>query len=796
MRDRIRKAGILVVLLFALVTPALAVPITFTQSNYAAPQTPQATVAVPFTATQTAGNTNIIVVGWNDATSHVQSVTDTKGNIYLRAVGPTVQSGIATQSIYYAKNILAAAVNANTVTVTFDAAARYVDICVAEYSGLDPVNALDVSVGAQGSGTMSDSGMVTTTNPKDLLIGANLVQTQTTGPGSGYTSRVISNPDGDIFEDRVVTATGSYGATALVSSGGAWIMQMVAFRAAGTTPNISSLNPASGAVGTSVTIAGVNFGASPGTSTMKFNGTTATPTSWSATSIVAPVPSGATTGNVVVTVSGMASNGVNFTVQSATASITFIQSNYLVPQTPQATVAVPFTATQTAGNINIIVVAWRDSTSHVQSVTDTRGNIYVRAVGPTVQSGTATQSIYYAKSIVASAANPNSVTVTFDAAAPYVDMRIAEYSGMDPVNALDVSIGAQGTSATSDSGAMTTTNANDLLVGANLVHMMTTGPGTGYSIRVISNPDGDVLEDRVVAATASYGATAPVSPTGAWIMQMIAFRAAGSPVILNTPPSITTQPASQTVIAGQTATLSVMVTGTAPLSYQWRKNGVAITGATSSAIADSGAPFTVVVSNSAGSVSSNAGILTVTAATRLLSASPSSVSFGSVTVSSSTLLAVTLTNSGNSSVSISGVSLSGVGFSASGVSTGQMLNPGQTATLNVTFAPALTGSVIGNVAVASNASNSPAAISLSGLGVSHFVSLLWTPSTSIVVGYNVYSGTVSGGPYAKLTSVPIPLSSYIDASVLSGRTYYYVVPAIDSSAAESARSNEARAAIP
>src|SRR5260370_31252720 len=69
-------------------------------------------------------------------------------------------------------------------------------------------------------------------------------------------------------------------------------------------PSISSLSPTSGPVGTSVTITGANFGATLGTSTVTFNGKAATPTSWSATSIVVPVPTGATTGNVVVTVGG------------------------------------------------------------------------------------------------------------------------------------------------------------------------------------------------------------------------------------------------------------------------------------------------------------------------------------------------------------------------------------------------------------------------------------------------------------------------------------------------------------
>ena len=71
-----------------------------------------------------------------------------------------------------------------------------------------------------------------------------------------------------------------------------------------------------------------------------------------------------------------------------------------------------------------------------------------------------------------------------------------------------------------------------------------------------------------------------------------------------TGPTITTQPASQTVTEGQTATFTVAASGSAPISYQWRKGGVNIAGATSSSyttpatvLADSGAMFDVVVSN-------------------------------------------------------------------------------------------------------------------------------------------------------------------------------------------------------
>ena len=87
---------------------------------------------------------------------------------------------------------------------------------------------------------------------------------------------------------------------------------------------------------------------------------------------------------------------------------------------------------------------------------------------------------------------------------------------------------------------------------------------------------------------------------------------------VNTGPSITTQPANQTVNVGQTATFTVVATGAALLSYQWKKNGTAISGASSSIFttpaettSDSGAQFSVVVSNSAGSTSSRVAILTV-----------------------------------------------------------------------------------------------------------------------------------------------------------------------------------------
>ena len=77
----------------------------------------------------------------------------------------------------------------------------------------------------------------------------------------------------------------------------------------------------------------------------------------------------------------------------------------------------------------------------------------------------------------------------------------------------------------------------------------------------------------------------------------------------------------------------------------------------------------------------------------------------------------------------------------------------------------------------------------------HSVALSWNPSSSSVVGYNVYRGTTTGGPYSKITSMNAD-TTFMDSSVQSGQTYFYVTTAVDGSGKESANSNQTQAVIP
>jgi len=200
--------------------------------------------------------------------------------------------------------------------------------------------------------------------------------------------------------------------------------------------------------------------------------------------------------------------------------------------------------------------------------------------------------------------------------------------------------------------------------------------------------------------------------------------------------------------------------------------------------------------------------------TRTISAWPASLNFGNAAIGSAEKLAVTLKNNGNSNLTISGVSVTGLGANSINCAmSGSTIAPGQTVTLNLTFAPKSAQLMNGSVTIRSNATNSPTVIMLNGKGVlfappgsspgavnspgaTHSVLLSWSPSTSSgVVGYNVYRATSPGTAYA-LCSSAISGLNYTDGTAQAGQTYTYVVTAVDSAGDESAYSAPVTASIP
>ena len=181
------------------------------------------------------------------------------------------------------------------------------------------------------------------------------------------------------------------------------------------------------------------------------------------------------------------------------------------------------------------------------------------------------------------------------------------------------------------------------------------------------------------------------------------------------------------------------------------------------------------------------------------SVSPTSLSFGSVAVGSSKNLTVTLSATG-SSVTINSASASTPEFQVSGTSLPATIQAGKSASFTVTFTPQSSGSASATLSFVTAGSSTPLVASLSGTATAaaqHSVDLSWNASSSsAVVGYNVYRGSKSGGPYTRLNSSVDDGTSYSDSSVQAGQTYFYVTTAVGSDGSESSHSNEVSASVP
>jgi hypothetical protein len=181
-----------------------------------------------------------------------------------------------------------------------------------------------------------------------------------------------------------------------------------------------------------------------------------------------------------------------------------------------------------------------------------------------------------------------------------------------------------------------------------------------------------------------------------------------------------------------------------------------------------------------------------------LSEAPAAMNFGNVTVGKSASRSGTLSAT-EGSVKVNAVASSSPEFVVSGISFPVTIGVGHSVPYTVHFTPQQSGTASANLSFASNASDARVSESLTGSGVraaSQQVVLSWHASTSKVAGYNVYRSGHPGGPYAKINSAVDPGTIYTDRSVTPGRTYYYVIAAVNSSGRQSKYSNQAEAAIP
>ena len=286
--------------------------------SYVQGATNSSTTQATFSSSVTSGD--LIYVVADDVVSGISDVLECADSLgtplnYIGEVAVGGPSSTDKTRFIYAYAGIAPSSGADTVTCT--GVRSIAEIQNAAYFGSDNMLATRGS-----SSSPISSGSLTTLVPNEIVVAVAEGYTPATSLSVSSPFTAIGSATNSAAGYDVISTITGYTAsfTMTGNTDGRWAILLMGFRPTAVPlppPNITSLSPSAGSAGTSVTITGTSFGSTQGTSTVTFNGTAATTTSWSDTSIVTMVPSGATTGNVVVSVGGVNSSGSSFTVVSA-----------------------------------------------------------------------------------------------------------------------------------------------------------------------------------------------------------------------------------------------------------------------------------------------------------------------------------------------------------------------------------------------------------------------------------------------------------------------------------------------
>ena len=256
-------------------------------------------------------------------------------------------------------------------------------------------------------------------------------------------------------------------------------------------------------------------------------------------------------------------------------------------------------------------------------------------------------------------------------------------------------------------------------------------------------------------------------------------------------PQITSQPASQTVVAGSTANFAVGATSTTTLNYQWQRSGTNIAGATTSRLSlptvmtNAAGTYRVLVRNMAGLVTSSNAVLKV-----ILPPPPSAPTSVTANALSSQSIAVRWTNTATNVTSFVVWRGSSPATTTLKVATVGAAVRGYT---NIGLARATTYYYVVQATNAGGSSPKSTTVSAKTFDVlptaptaltataaaPNRVNLTWKKNSTNVTSFSV-SRSLSGGAYTTIATVSGSLTNYLDRSVHSGLNYAYMVKAVNS----------------
>ncbi len=642
------------------------------------------TLSLSFPANTKSGDLILVAFDYTSGAAP-SSVGDSQGNVFT-AVGNQLSSpGGALSRVYYAKNIKG---GADTVTVTLTANSSWIELYLTEYTGIDPTNPIDAQAGASGSTSAVSSGNATTKVAGDMIFGYCVGDWNCTA-GTGFSARSTLN--GNLIEDKVAGAAGSYAATGTANKG--WTMQMVALKPAsgtvGAPPVITSATTASGTVGSAfsyhitATNSPTSYGASGLPAGLSVN---------TATGLISGTPT--TTGTSAVKVSATNSAG------TGNATLTLTINNPAPPVITSAT-----SATGTVGSaFRYQITATNTPTSY--GATGLPAGLSVNAAtglisGTPTSTGTSTVKI----SATNSAGTGNStLTLTIKNPVPSI-------TSFSPASAVAGSAAQILTIHGTGFGSTSTVTYN------SVAHMATFVNSMQLTIQLTAPDQMNAGKFPVVVTNPAPGG-GPSTPTNFTVNNPV-------PTITSlSPASASAGTAAQTLTIHGTNFLS-----TSTVTYNGAGHAATFVNAMQLTIQLTAGDqavagmFPVIVTNPApGGGSSGPVNFTVTASgtNPVVSLSSTSLPFGFWTLgTTSRIETVTLTNTGNSALTITSVGLTGsnpLDFGQTDTCVGSV-GAGSNCTISLTFTPQATGSRTAAVSITDNASGSPQSVSLSATGL-------------------------------------------------------------------------------
>jgi hypothetical protein len=467
----------------------------------------------------------------------------------------------------------------------------------------------------------------------------------------------------------------------------------------------------------------------------------------------------------------------------APAKITLIQH---VPKDAgtATTTSVPLPIPNTVGDFIAVLVRAGGSLSEAFTIRDTSGNTYQKAAQTVQTADNDSLAIYFAENIKGGA---NTVLISDNVLAT-LRVDVLEYSGVKYPGSLDVTAMNQGKGTGIFAGPITTTATGDLTLGFGITaNPATFSVVTPWKIEdtVPAEPGSKlVIADHVQAGAGAISFSSSLSASDNWSAVVASFKPG------------TTAPPKETGLIATPAIISLNAAGT---SQQLQLEATY-----SNESSENVTAFATYASNNTSVAKvSQSGLVTAIAKGNATIAASYGGMASSVSVAVSIPVA-TYTISGSTAIASAKVTLSGTSSAVTTASTNGAysfvgVTPGSyTITPSLggyTFAPASHSTSITNANVAG--------INFTATGASHLVDLTWGAGTiknpapgQVVVGYDVYRSSVSGGPYTKLNATLVAGLTYTDTAVLTGQTLYYVCASVDNMGDISPYSTQTTVTVP